>query len=197
MSKPNYDYISKYYDSLVSKFGDSHKSCDYGSEERQKAKFLVLSQFISSKDSEILDVGCGTGEFYTLLQENVEIKLYQGIDLSKKMIDICRQKHPDVVFAQQNVLDVTRKFDFLIANGIFYLIQENSMEEMQKIIKHMFQLAKKGIAFNSLSSWATKQESGEFYANPFKVLEFCSTLTSKLVLRHDYLPHDFTIYMYK
>jgi trans-aconitate methyltransferase len=197
MTKSGYDYISNYYDSLVTKFGDSHKACDYGSEERQKVKFEVLAQFVNIEEAEILDVGCGTGKFYSYLQENKMIKKYHGIDLSQKMIDTCQQTYPNIHFSQKNILDVTEKYDFLIANGIFYLIQNNPIYEMKKIINHMFELSKKGTAFNSLSSWATAQESNEFYADPFKILEFCSTLTPKIVLRHDYLPHDFTIYMYK
>lgn len=197
MSMPVYNFISDYYDSLVAKFGDSHKACDYGSEQSQKIKFEVLQQFLPAKDIEVLDVGCGTGEFYSYLLENVQLSHYEGIDLSQSMIDICRTKHQKIPFMKKNILDLDQEFDFVIANGIFYLIQENSIKEMQKIITRMFKLAKKGTAFNSLSAWAPQKQSEEFFADPLQILEFCAKLTPRLTLRHDYLPHDFTIYMYK
>ncbi|CDN13322.1 hypothetical protein RintRC_4207 [Richelia intracellularis] len=53
------------------------------------------------------------------------------------------------------------------------------------------------MAFNSLSSWGTQKESGEFYADPLATVKFCRTLTPWVILRHDYMQHDFTIYMYR
>jgi hypothetical protein len=53
------------------------------------------------------------------------------------------------------------------------------------------------LAFNSLSNWANDQEANEFYADPVQVLNFCRELTPWVVLRHDYHPRDFTVYMYK
>jgi hypothetical protein len=53
------------------------------------------------------------------------------------------------------------------------------------------------VAFNSLSAWATDQEAGEFYADPLRVVDFCRRITPRVVLRHDYHPRDFTVYLYK
>jgi len=61
----------------------------------------------------------------------------------------------------------------------------------------MFSLATSAVAFNTLSTWAQDQEAGEFYADPLKVVEFCRTLTPWVVMRHDYHPRDFTVYLYK
>ena len=79
-------------------------------------------------------------------------------------------------------------------SGIFTFANQSIFE---KILTNSFQVSQKGVAFNALSTCAPKQEEGEFYADPLKTLEFCSKLTPKVSLRHDYLPHDFTIYMYK
>ncbi len=189
--------IGKYYDTLVEKYGDSHQSCDYGRKESQERKFKVFLDFFDQEPINILDVGCGTGDFYVYLKKKFGEVQYEGIDLSEKMINLCKSKYDKDLFKHKNLLDYTKKKDFLIANGIFYLIQSNPEETMKDLIKHMFSLAQKGVAFNSLSSWALHQEENEFYADPIKTLEFCAGLTKKIVLRHEYLPHDFTIYMYK
>jgi hypothetical protein len=41
------------------------------------------------------------------------------------------------------------------------------------------------------------QEPGEFYADPVEIVRFCRSLTPWVVLRHDYLAHDFTVYLYR
>ena len=90
-----------------------------------------------------------------------------------------------------------RTFDVVVANGIFYLLDEQPAPMMQHMIERMFSLAKKAVAFNSLSAWARDQEGGEFYADPLQTVEFCRRLTPWVVLRHDYHPRDFTVYLYK
>ena len=85
-------------------------------------------------------------------------------------------------------------FDYLIMSGIFTFANQSIFE---KILTDSFHISQKGIACNVLSTWGRQKEEGEFHADPIKTLEFCSKLTPKVVLRHDYLPHDFTIYMYK
>ena len=189
--------IENYYDTLVNKHGDSHLSCDYSKPESQLKKFKVLSEATEFNQKNILDVGCGTGSFYSYLQKHNNVRSYTGIDLSAKMIDICKAKFPTTTFQHKNIFDITEKYDFIIANGIFYLLGDNAMEKMKEIITHMFKLTKVGIAFNTLSIWANYQEQNEFYAEPLQTIEFCRKLTTNIVLRHDYLQHDFTIYMYK
>lgn len=190
-------YIERYYNELVEKYGDSYKSCDYGNKDSQIKKFKVLLGVFDQKAISVLDVGCGTGDFYCYLKEKFNYINYEGIDLSEKMVALCKSKYGEKLFKQKNLLDYKHKKDFIVANGVFYLIRTNPEKNMQILINYMFSLCCKGVAFNSLSSWATKKEEKEFYADPIKILEFCSTLTQKVVLRHDYLPHDFTIYMYK
>ena len=68
---------------------------------------------------------------------------------------------------------------------------------MKKTISRMFSVSKKGIAFNTLSQWADSKTGNEFYASPAETLEFCHTLSPYVVLRHDYHPADFTIFIYK
>jgi hypothetical protein len=61
----------------------------------------------------------------------------------------------------------------------------------------MFELCRKGIAFNIMSTRADFMEEGEYYADPAKMLDFCLGISRKAALRHDYMPHDFTVYLYK
>ena len=67
-------------------------------------------------------------------------------------------------------------------------------------IQRMYQLANKGVGFNLLSSFAPenhKQTDILQYFDPSEIISFCMSITSQVTLRHDYLPNDFTIMMYK
>jgi len=191
--------IASYYDELVRKYGHDPRACDYGRAESQQTKFRVLSEVMPLAQCNLLDVGCGFADFAGFLQERFEGLRYFGIDLSPEMIRAARLVRPDLELNVANIEDATftHAFDVVTANGIFYLLGEQAESIMQSMIARMFALAGKALAFNSLSSWAADQEPGEFYADPLKTLEFCRSLTPWVVLRHDYHPRDFTVYLYK
>jgi hypothetical protein len=68
---------------------------------------------------------------------------------------------------------------------------------MTDLIATMFNLCQEGLAFNSLSSWTPDSEPDKFFVNPGEALRICRGITQWVTLRHDYLPHDFTLYMYR
>jgi SAM-dependent methyltransferase len=191
--------IADYYDGLVRKYGHDPRACDYGRAESQKIKFRVLSEVLPLANSSLLDVGCGFADFATFLGERFPGVRYSGIDLCSAMVDEARRNHPDLDLRVANISDASfaRTFDVVTANGIFYLLGDQAWPMMQQMVKRMYALATTAVAFNSLSAWATDQEAGEFYADPLQVVDFCRRLTPRVVLRHDYHPRDFTVYLYK
>ena len=194
-----FEKIDKYYESLIKRYGHDPKACDYGVSASQTIKFRVISEVADLSGCKILDVGCGFADFAEYLEKKVGNIHYTGIDICEAMILKARQIRPHLELLHLNILDqqFKRKFDYVSANGIFYLLGSQAKDLMLSIVEKMFNLAECGIAFNSLSSWAPKKESDEFYADPLKTAEFCHAMTPNIVLRHDYHPRDFTIYMYK
>ena len=199
MNKEPFEKISLYYDELVKRHGHDPRSCDYGRTESQIKKFNVLADVLPLTNKRLLDVGCGFADYADYLTARHGKVEYSGVDLSAHMIDLARQRHPDLDLRLGNVCDLfePEQFDVVNANGIFYLLGANAPSLMQTIIRRLFDLSKVAVAFNSLSTWASTHEAGEYYADPLVTLAFCRTLTPWVVLRHDYLPHDFTVYLYK
>jgi cyclopropane fatty-acyl-phospholipid synthase-like methyltransferase len=191
--------IADYYDFLVQKYGHDPRACDYGRAESQQIKFRVLSEVTPLENRTLLDVGCGFADFASFLRGRFEGLRYSGIDLCAAMISEARRDHPNLDLRVANLADVSlnRTFDVVVANGIFYLLGEQAWPMMQSMIERMFALATTAVAFNSLSAWAEDQEAGEFYADPLQTVQFCRELTPWVVLRHDYHPRDFTVYLYK
>lgn len=151
------------------------------------------------RDAHVLDVGCGFADFADELRQRFPGVRYTGIDLSKRMVEEAKRLHPDVRILQANLLDLPtdERFDVVTANGIFYLLGGEGPRLMPTLVRRMFELAERAVAFNSLSTWAPSQEPDEFYADPLATVAFCRTLSPRVVLRHDYLSHDFTVYLYR
>jgi len=117
------------------------------------------------------------------------------------MIAVARERFPEARFDVGTLTGETDiavgEYDYVVASGIFYRRRISALDFMHQMLGAMYAHCTRGIAFNSLSLWTPDQESGEFYADPIATLEFCRTLTSWIVLRHDYHLRDFTIYLYR
>ena len=190
----------KLYESLLKKYKKGFRTLNWGSSKSQIRRFKVLAEIGISSGDKVLDVGCGLADFYNWIKKNkLKIK-YTGLDITPGMIKKSKKKFPKINFIQGTIdhLNImSQNFDYIIASGIFVYIKNNPDKYMKKTISKMYSLSKKGIAFNSLSSFSLKKDKNEFYANPSDMFNFCKNLSSRVVLRHDYHDNDFTIYMYK
>jgi hypothetical protein len=88
---------------------------------------------------------------------------------------------------------VREQHDIVSANGIFYLLGAEAPRLMRQLVEAMFARCHEAVIFNSLSTWASVHDAGEFYADPLETLAWCREISPWVMLRHDYLPHDFLI----
>jgi hypothetical protein len=122
------------------------------------------------------------------------------VDITPEMIAFARERFPALQFEARDVLALTGdaalhlRADYVLASGVFGLAD---WAFMGQAIQRMYALCEVGLAFNTLSAQAADREPGEFQADPGETLRFCQSLTPYVALRHDYMPHDFTVYMYR
>jgi len=188
------------YQSLLTKHGDSYKALDWGSRESQIRRFEVLTDIGMIAGDHILDVGCGLADLNAWLIENKPGIKYSGIDLTPNMTKKAKARFPDTSIENKTVFDLDTTieiYDYVVASGIFVFRKDGPERYLCSTVQKMFEICKKGVAFNSLSSWAKMKSSNEYYADPLRVIEFSKNLTSTFVLRHDYHVGDFTVFLYK
>jgi len=193
--------IKDFFDKLVEKHGYSIKSLDYHSENGQKPRFDVITQVGINDGCSVLDVGCGFGDYFNYLnQRGIKNVKYTGVDLSDKFVNFAKEKNPLAEIIQGNVLDLPdeKKFDYVISLGFNHVKTGKNWETLTNVLDKMWKLSKKGIAYNAVSTFAEKQDELIYFAPPTKVIDYImNNLTYKIMFRHDYMPHDFTIYAYK
>lgn len=190
--------IADKYSKLLEKHGTSHRSIDWGSRESQYLRFKILCEIGDLQGKRILDVGCGLCDFYQyLIEQDIDVEYY-GIDITQKMVDKARERFGDLHIELRDIVKqpLAEKYDYVFSSGIFYLLPEES--HVEELISTMHHVANIGLAFNSLSSWGPHKEKAELYLNPYETIKYCHQhLSNRVVLRHDYMPHDFTVYLYK
>lgn len=165
----------------------------------QKMRFesFLINHDLSEKS--VLDLGCGVGDFWDHLKAKGISCNYLGVDLSPEMVNRCQTRFPESNFEAQNILEWQPdcKFDYVTAFAIHNTKVEKSQELLELITRRQFELCNSAAHISIL----TDRYSG--FAPHIKawraeeVLSLALEITPYVVLRHDYLPNDFSVTLYK
>ncbi len=204
MSKPmnaktDRQLVSERFTSMVVSEQDGFRAVGWGSHGSQMRRFEVMSQIAQLRGARILDVGCGLGAFHNWLTDNDFEHDYYGCDITLEMVKRARENTglSTIYHGDLSMFSECEQFDYVFASGIFCFDVQGCHITMNKTVADMYALARKGVCFNTLSDLADSKEPDEFYANPARCLTDCQKLSRKVVLRHDYHPADFTVYLYR
>ncbi|MCU7834268.1 MAG: class I SAM-dependent methyltransferase [gamma proteobacterium symbiont of Taylorina sp.] len=125
----------------------------YLREVKSQKIITILKQFLNDKKSSGqlngIDLGCGTGEYVKYLQEKDLILSIDGLDFSKKQLELAKQKGLKNHFIHDSMSHISNAkdcyYDFSYAiNSIHHL---PSKEEQSKTLDEVFRILKPGGIF--------------------------------------------------
>ncbi|MBB4313049.1 class I SAM-dependent methyltransferase [Roseospira marina] len=195
-----------HFSRLLSRHGRSHASLEWNSRESQQRRFLVLSEAGLRSGHSLLDVGCGTGDFVEWLNDHGYDLGYCGLDLTPAMVDHAAFRFPELTFVQGCLLATPPpvlplpRFDWVVASGIFAHRRDDPETYMRAMIRAMLDRADRGVSVNSLSMNAPHANRWTlFHAEPEAARAWAESQDDvvRVVLREDYDPNDFSLYLYK
>ncbi len=189
--------IQQFLSHKLKKFGVSPRAVDWGSRESQIKRFEILLSLVDVNNKIVVDAGCGFGDLYLFMIKNGKNPLkYIGIEVHPEIAKIAAQNtNQDIL-----VLDVLSDQEKLPAADIYLAsgsLNYLTYSETYTFIECCFKKSREAFVFNILSTHADYMEKGYNYFSPSELLAFCMRMTRKVTLKHDYMPHDFTIAMYK
>lgn len=201
--------IEQYYNDRIKKHGITPKGVDWNTEETQNLRFEKLLSIIDfdKKKCSMLDYGCGYGALLNYINNtrpSLE-KDFFGFDISQEMLskaDKLFSGDPKATF--YNSLPPKKQYDYVIASGVFNVKLEQDKLAWEKYvieeINLLFELSKKGVAFNLLTGYSDKEFQTEklYYCDPTFLFDYCiKNLSRKVTLIHDYPLYEFTIHIKK
>jgi len=112
----------------------------------EESKKNILSK-LNLNNKKILDVGCASGDFYSVLKKKYKNINYHGIDLDEKCIQFAKKKFGNN--ARFDKLDIfskklTNKYDVVMIWNLFYMIPN-----WRKFLIRCSKLSKKYIIFDN------------------------------------------------
>lgn len=195
-----YSKVLDYYRRLLEDSQVDFERVGWGSLESQEKRFLILSEIGIQSGHSVLDVGCGAGNLYEwFLKHKIDVS-YLGLDINENMIRELNRTKKTIKFECRDILSLEcerERYDFVVMSGAITIPVNNQDQFVIKILNRMFSLSKIGVAVNFMSTSADVIKPEMYYANPANICALITSITRKYVLRHDYMTHDFTVYMYR
>lgn len=125
MTKVNYNEISQVYDNV------------------RQADIELINSFLLEirigKETRVLDIGCGTGNYTELLQKVTRSEVY-GVEPSEGMLAKAKEKESKVVFKQGNAQELPfddNFFDFVYMTDVIHHVPEIGamFAEINRVLK--------------------------------------------------------------
>ncbi len=195
--------IKKEYQERYKKYGLDPKSLLWKSRGAAHQRFRQFWAEIDFNGKSVLDIGCGFGELGKFLLKKYKNVDYTGIDIVPEFIENAKSMVPGGNFFVADFMkdNLNGPYDAVVASGVLNSNKGSQNLEYRKIaIKKMFELTSNVLAFNMLGSHpapTNKKDSNTWYSDSLDLLEYCMSLTRRVILRANYHPKDFTIFMYR
>lgn len=92
-----------------------------------RTRLAEIYRFLIPPGMRVLELGCGQGDLLASVRPSYGV----GIDLSPKMIERARSRHPELrsVVADAHSLDFEEKFDYIICSDLF-----NDLWDVQRVL---------------------------------------------------------------
>jgi SAM-dependent methyltransferase len=192
------DQLTKHWDRQASEAANDCARVD-ASRRAQRMRFENFAVHHDLAGASVLDIGCGVGDFFEHLQLRPFHGSYLGVDISEAMISRSHERFPAGAFEVRNVLDWTpsEPFDYTVAFAIHNVRIPGSDDLLRQITRRQFDLCRRAAHVSLLTD---RYRGFAPHILPWRaeeVLSLALEITPYVVLRHDYLPNDFSVTLYR
>jgi len=195
-------YLTRYGE-RYERFGYDPRTLGWGAGGRQELRFAALAGIAGERrEGSVLDVGCGFADLEPWLEQAGWRGSYTGVDIVPVLLEEARRQRPGV---EVHLCDVTSEdppggpFDYVFASGVFNarLEGEGNEDYLRAALARLFSLARVGVAIDFMTTLVDFQHPGAWHTDPAWALREAQDLTRRVTLRHDYLPYEFCLYLYR
>ena len=170
----------------------------------QEIRFDILTSQYDFRGKRILDIGCGFGDLIaTLWAQYGDDYIYHGVDLVPALIEKAKSLHrgDSISFSCTDILDeaFAGEYDYAIASGIFNhkMKAVDNYTVIEAVMAKALHLCRDGIAFDFLSDKVDYRHAHTFHSSPEKILGLAYRFSRNVVLRNDYMPFEFSVFINK
>ncbi|NBV82964.1 class I SAM-dependent methyltransferase [bacterium] len=191
--------IADYYDARVDQYLHSYQRCGWVSPDSQYRRFWALTHHFDYRDAVVLDAGCGDGEFFKFCQSEFPDWRYVGIDVSSRMIQAARDRLPNGLFMESDLLTFTGDYDYVVCSGALNHLTPDPIGQLHCHLSNLYgmcQIATSITLLSNLSSHNSRSDRFMYYS-PMEVMELALSLTPYVDINHTYADNDFCVTLFR
>jgi len=195
------DYVER-YERRLREHGHSPATLGWGKPGREHVRFQVMADVVEEVDAtSVLDVGCGFADLYEHLMRQGWVGRYSGIDIVPGLLAEARERHPtlDLQEADISAYEPAEDFDVVVASGVFNarLRSGDNEAHIARSVERMYALCRRAVCVDFMSTYVDFEHPDAWHTDPAWALELGHGLTKRLRLRHDYMPFEFALVVYR
>lgn len=191
--------LSEDYDKSLKQYGEGPQALLWWDYRSMAIRFRELVKDVPLDGKSVLDAGCGMGDLLPFLYAKSASFKYLGVDQSRDFVEIAKRRYEGHNFKVGDAFaESFGKFDVVLSSGVMNGNYESWLENRKKMITALFHQTNQVLAFNMAGGLKPiANDSLIAYADAQEIFEYCKTMTSRVILRTEYLQKDFTIVMFK
>jgi SAM-dependent methyltransferase len=198
MDKEDKELLIESYNDRFKKYGHSNDTLGWTKGKHELRYHILLTQW-NLENKSVLDFGCGFGDMYNYAK-NLGLKIeYYGVDLNKELILEGKKDYPDANLEFRDALEsgLSRKYDYILSSGVHNFKIKDNWSFIEKTFELYNEYSLKGFALNFLSNRVDYTLEDTYHSDPVKIVELAYKYSNKIVLRNDYMPFEFTLFVDK
>ncbi len=200
-------------EAVISRYTERFKDYGYSPQSlgwtkgKQGLRYDILSSQWDMRNASVLDLGCGFADLFNHLDKKFNLSKYYGIELVPALYEEAKARHADnkkVQLFQASVLDLDLEtligqVDYVLISGLFNFKLQGSdnYEFVEEVLKKYMTVTRKGIAADFLSNKVDFQYDYTFHNDPAKIIDIAYKFSRNIVLRNDYFPFEFAVFINK
>lgn len=189
----SHNEVTDYHRSMIAAHGtESSLALGWREQSDQLLRFEILAGIDDLNGRSVLDAGCGYADLYPYLKNRYpEFSNYYGIEQLPEMISHAKERFPGISLLQGDLMRIKLPVcDYVLASGSL-----NYGQPILPSIKKLYEACRMGLGFNLLREVSA---IGILKAHdPKEILAFAKTLSPNVVLKEDYAPEDFSVFIYR
>jgi len=166
--------LLSFYDRHLEKHGDNPEAVGWTSAGQQRRYLAILEAAGDLTGKDVLDFGCGKGDFYGFLRDSGRLVGYCGIDVNPNLIDLARRKYPEEEFLVHDIEEkpLDRAFDAVLICGVFNLRIAGIAESLRSALAKLMPLCRESLHLNVPSARTVHKDVELHYEDPEELLSF-------------------------
>jgi SAM-dependent methyltransferase len=185
------------YDARLDEFGHDPRTLGW-SKFQHELRYEILLSYWKLPGADLLDFGCGFGDMYAYCEASGRGEVrYHGIDINPRLIAEGLKQYPgaDLSVCDAAANGLPMSYDVIVASGVYNFRLKDNLRFIAETFRIFAAGCRQGFSANFITNRTDFEDADLYYADPCTVLDLCYKHSRRVLLRQDYMPFEFTVFV--